>query len=123
MSSAMFYTGSAVIFFWGIGHLIPTPGIVRDFGPLSKDNQRIITMEWIAEGLTLCFIGMLVFAAAFTTGPASQTTVFIGRASAGLLLALAILSVFTGARTSILPMRICPFIKTLVAVLFIIPTL
>jgi len=122
MEVILFYTGSAVIFFWGVGHLIPTPGIIRGFGPLSEDNRRIITMEWLAEGMTLCFIGVLVFAAVVMTGPASQTVTFVGRACAGMLLAMAALSAFTGARTSILPMRLCPFIKSLVAVLFLIAT-
>ncbi len=69
MAGFLFYTGSAVIFLWGVGHLIPTPGIVKGFGPLSEDNRRIITMEWIAEGMTLCFIGVLVFVSVMTTGP------------------------------------------------------
>jgi hypothetical protein len=112
-----------VIFAWGVGHLIPTPGIVKGFGSLTEDNRRIITMEWIAEGLTLCFIGLLVFTALITAGPDSQTVVFVGRACAWMLLAMAVLSAFTGARTSVLPMRLCPFIKAVVAVSFLIGTL
>jgi len=123
MEVILFYTGSAVIFFWGVGHIIPTPGIIRGFGPLSEDNRHIITMEWLAEGMTLCFIGALVFASVVTTGPDSQTTLFVGRACAGMLLALAVLSAFTGARTSILPIRLCPVIKSLVAVLFLVAAL
>ena len=118
----MLYVGAAVIFAWGVGHLMPTPGIVKGFGSISADNRRIITMEWIAEGLTLCFIGLLVLAAVVTAGPGSQTVVFVGRSCAAMLLVMAVLSGFTGARTSILPMRLCPFIKTLVAVLFLIGT-
>jgi predicted RND superfamily exporter protein len=122
MSTIMLYTGSVVIFAWGIGHLIPTLSIVRGFGPLSEDNRHIITMEWIAEGVTLCFIGVLVFASAMISGTTSQTTIFIGRSCAGMLLVLAVLSTLTGARTSILPMRICPLIKTLVAISFFMAT-
>ena len=77
-------------------------------------------MEWIAEGMTLCFIGLLVFTAVIKTGADSQTSIFVGRASALMLLAMAVLSAFTGARTSILPMRLCPVVKTVVAVLFIL---
>ncbi len=54
------YAGSGIIFLWGVGHIIPTRSVVRDFGEISKDNRLIITMEWIAEGMTLCFIGILV---------------------------------------------------------------
>ena len=123
MSFVLFYAGSVVIFLWGIGHLIPTPGIIRNFGPLTEDNHRIITMEWIAEGMTLCFIGVLVFASVVMTGPTSTTTVFVGRAGAGMLIAMAILSALTGARTSILPMRLCPYVKTVVALAFLFATL
>ena len=123
MKAVMLYAGASVILLWGVGHLIPTPGIVKGFGSLSVDNRRIITMEWIAEGLTLCFIGLLVFGAVVTTGSGSQTVIFVGRSCAGMLLVMAFLSAFTGARTSILPMRLCPFIKTLVAVSFLFATL
>lgn len=54
MTNAMLiYTGSAVIILWGIAHLIPTKAVVNGFEPVSEDNRRIITMEWMAEGLTL----------------------------------------------------------------------
>lgn len=123
MTGIMLYAGAAVIFTWGVGHLIPTISIVKGFGSLSDDNRQIITMEWIAEGMTLCFIGLLVFAALITAGPASQAVIFVGRSCAVMLLAMAALSAVTGARTSILPMRLCPLIKTLVAVTFLIGTL
>ena len=123
MESLLFYSGSVLIILWGIGHLVPTSGIVRDFGPLSDDNRRIITMEWIAEGMTLCFLGVLVLTSVVTTGPGSPTSIFIGWASAGMLLAMAVLSGFTGARTSIIPMRLCPLVKTMVGALFIAATL
>jgi hypothetical protein len=123
MDTVLLFTGSIGIFAWGVAHIIPTPAIVRGFGPLSPDNRRIITMEWVAEGLALCFIGVLVFTAAARFGSDSQTAVFVGRFGAGMLLAMALLSALTGARTSILPMRLCPFVKSLAAVLFLIATL
>jgi hypothetical protein len=54
------YLGSIIILFWGIAHIIPTKSVVNGFIKISEDNKRIISMEWIAEGLTLCFIGVLV---------------------------------------------------------------
>jgi hypothetical protein len=33
---------------------------------------------------------------------------------------MTIISLFTGARTAIIPMKICPIIKTIVAILFIL---
>jgi len=119
MTAILLYTGAAVIFLWGAGHLYATRDVVRGFGPLSGDNRRIITMEWIAEGMILCFIGVQVFTVLTMAGPNSWAAVLVGRTCAGLLIALAVLSAFTGARTSILPMRICPVVKTVVAVLFL----
>jgi hypothetical protein len=114
--------GSGAIFLWGVGHLIPTPNIVAGFGELSPDNRRILTMEWLAEGLTLCFLGVLVALAAWVLGPEEAATRLVARASAAMLFVMAILSAFTGARTSILPMKLCPFVKSAVGITFIVAT-
>ena len=123
MSLALVYAGSCVIFLWGVGHLVPTKNIVSGFGNLSEDNRRIIAMEWVAEGMTLCFIGLLTAVTAATAGPGSLAITVVGRSCALMLLAMAALSAFTGARTSILPMRLCPVVKSSVAVLFLVGTL
>jgi hypothetical protein len=120
MSEVLLYAGSAVILLWGIGHLIPTTSIVSDFGSISEDNKRIITMEWIAEGLTLSFVGALVFIVTLTGGPQESVSRVVYGMSASMLLVLAAVSSFTGARTSILPMKLCPVVKTIVAILFIL---
>ena len=111
----LLYSGAGIIFIWGIAHLIPTKSVVAGFGELSKDNRSIITMEWIAEGLTLCFIGVLVFFTALVgeAGSVSAGVVYI--TSAVMLLILAVLSFFTGARIAIVPMKICPWVKILTA--------
>jgi hypothetical protein len=31
---------------WGVAHLLPTKNVVKGFGDISLDNQRVITMEW-----------------------------------------------------------------------------
>lgn len=116
----LLYIGSILIIVWGIGHIVPTKNVVNGFGDLSEDNRRIITMEWIAEGLTLIFIGMLALFITYFGGSGDQLSVYIYGLSASMLLALAVLSAFTGARTSILPMKMCPFVKTSVAVLFVL---
>lgn len=123
MSAVLLYGGATIIFLWGVGHLVPTRNIVSGFGAIDADNSRIITMEWLAEGLTLCFLGVVVSMFALVSGPQSPATHLLARASAGMLIALAILSLFTGARTSILPMKLCPLIKTVVATLFVLATL
>lgn len=114
----MLYTGSAVITLWGIAHMVPTKSIVMGFGAISTQNRRIITMEWVGEGLTLCFVGLLVLSITILTGPEILAAKIIYRAAALMLVVLAALSTATGARTSIVPMKICPFVKTGCAILF-----
>jgi hypothetical protein len=77
-------------------------------------------MEWIAEGLTLCFIGVLAGLITATVGIGQFATVLVLRACAVMLVILAILSAFTGARTSVLPMKLCPYVKTVVAGMFVV---
>jgi len=118
MSYGMVCIGSVVIFLWGIGHLIPTKSVVAGFGALSLDNKRIITMEWIAEGLTLCFLGLLVLLVTLYAGPRNLVSVIVYRATACMLVVMAGLTFMTGAKTSITPIKICPLVKSIVAILF-----
>lgn len=120
MSNILLYIGSAIIILWGIGHIIPTKSIVAGFGAISQDNKRIITMEWIAEGLTLCFVGLLVLIVTVFGGQQNPATVIVYRMAALMLIVLAGLSLMTGAKTSIVPIKICPIVKTVVAILFVL---
>ena len=120
MGLILLYVGSIIITLWGIAHIFPTKGVVEGFGELSPDNKKIITMEWIAEGLTLIFIGALVLLITIFYDPANCVSVFVILASAVMLVTLAILSFFTGFQTSIIPVKICPFVKIGVAILFLL---
>jgi hypothetical protein len=114
----LLYIGSAVITLWGIAHIVPTKSVVSGFGPISQDNKRIITMEWIAEGLTLCFIGLLVLLVTIWGEGRNQTSAIVYMTSAVMLVIMAALTSVTGARTSIVPIKICPFVKVAAAILF-----
>ena len=120
MQVLLFYFGAGIIFLWGIGHLIPTRNIVSGFGDLSLDNKRIITMEWLAEGLTLCFLGVLVVVSVFAFGADHAATHLVARACAIMLFLLAGISIFTGARTAVLPMKLCPYMKSAVGIIYIV---
>jgi hypothetical protein len=120
MNEILLYIGSSIIIIWGIAHIIATIPIVKGFGPISEDNKKIITMEAIAEGLTLCFLGALVLLVTIVGGYEDQVSRAVIWASAIMLLIMAILTAMTGARTPVLPYKICPVIKTVVAVLFIL---
>ncbi len=116
----LLYAGSALITVWGIAHIVPTKSVVNGFGAISQENKRIITMEWIAEGLTLCFIGLLVLFVTISKEPQNQVSNIVYWASAAMLLVMAVLTSLTGARTSIVPIKICPAVKIVVAILFVL---
>ena len=120
MASIVLYAGSIAITVWGIAHIIPTKSVTSGFGAISQDNLRIITMEWIAEGLTLCFIGALTLFLTLSGGPQSAIITNVYRICAIMLIVMAVLSLFTGARTSIVFFKVCPVVKTTVAVLFLV---
>lgn len=123
VQAVLLYVGSAVIFLWGLGHLMPTRNVVADFGEISADNKKIITMEWVIEGLTLCFLGVLVAVTASVLGSGDTATHLVARLAAAMLVVLAVVSAFTGARTSVVPMKLCPLVKTAVATAFLISTI
>lgn len=122
LNVVLLYLGSVIIVIWGIAHLVPTRSIVNGFGKISRDSRLIITMDWIAEGLTLCFIGLLIFFVTLFAGHANIGSRIVFRLCFGMLVVLSVLSFFTGARTSVVPMKICPFVKLLVAA-FLVPSL
>jgi hypothetical protein len=120
VNDILLYIGSAVLIVWGIAHIIPTKNVVNGFGEISQDNKRIITMEWVAEGLALCFIGLLVLFVTILGDSENDASLIVYRASAGMLIVMAAWTALTGARTPIIPIKLCPFVKTIVAVLFIV---
>ena len=119
MDLVLLYLGSGLTVIWGVAHIFPTKSVVQGFGEISIDNKRIITMEWITEGLALIFIGVLVAAVTvIDSSTAVSTTVYL--ISAIMLLVMALLSLFTGFKVRFLPFKLCPFIFTASAVLILI---
>ena len=112
----LLYIGSGLTVIWGIAHLFPTKSVVQGFGDISTDNKRIITMEWIIEGIALIFIGVLVGAVTAVDATNRVSTVVYSISICGLLV-LALVSLFTGFRISFLPFRLCPLIFAASAVL------
>jgi len=119
-SKTLLYIGSIVIILWGISHIAPTKSVVEGFGAITEDNRLIITMEWVAEGLTLCFIGALVLYVTLRADPANPVSIVVYRAAALMLLVMAVWTGVTGARTSVIPIKICPIVKSVVAILFVV---
>lgn len=115
----LLFIGSALTVLWGIAHLFPTGSVVKGFGSISTDNMNIITMEWIVEGVTLIFIGILV-AIVTIINPQNRVSTAVYFLSSFGLLVLALVSLFTGFKVKFLPFRLCPFIFTASAVLILI---
>lgn len=123
LRNLLIYAGSIIIVLWGIAHILPTKSVVKGFGPISKENKRIITMEWISEGLSLCFIGILVLIIVIIAGSGNSVSIIVYRISAITLFIMALLTAFTGARTSVIVIRFCPVVKIAVAVMLYLGTM
>jgi hypothetical protein len=109
MEHLSLYVAAALTALWGIAHLFATRGVVSGFGDLSADNRRIITMEWIVEGVAL--ISIAAFVAVVTAiQPESLVAAGVYAVAIATLILLAVVSVFTGFRIAFLPFRLCPFI-------------
>ncbi len=120
LQTTLLYAGSALAAFWGVMHIVKTGPAVAGFEPLSCDNRRILTMEWILEGVTLCFIAVLVTVVTWFAGARDPVAILVYRGSALLLLVMAAVSLFTGFRTSQLPYKLCPPIFATCALLFLL---
>ncbi len=105
----LIYVGSALPVLWGVAHLFPTKSVIRGFGEISADNRNIVAMEWITEGVALIFLGALA-ATVTAVDPSAAASGYVYLASAGCLVVLAAVSLFTGFKISFLPFKLCPAI-------------
>jgi hypothetical protein len=112
--------GAVVVAFWGIAHIFPTKGVVRNFGDISRDNKLIITMEWVVEGINLAFVGFLVILVTIVAGADDNVSRLVYWSVAGLLVVMAVWHSLTGARTKAIPMKLCPVIFGSSAVLLVL---
>ena len=119
----LLYIGSLIAILWGMAHIVPTSIVVANFGDISDDNRRIITMEWIGSGLTLIFTGLLMLVMTVYGYADTPAAIVAYRMAALLLIARAILVSFTGARTPVKEMKLCPLIEAAAAILIFIGTL
>ena len=119
LKQVLLYSGSAFTLFWGVAHLFPTRSVVSGFGEISVDNKRIITMEWIIEGIALIFIGSIV-AIVTAIDYTSSISLVIYLSSVVVLIVLAFVSFLTGFKISFLPFKLCPVIFITSAVLILL---
>ena len=108
MSAAFAYVAAGIITFWGVAHALPTTRVVHGFDDTSRDNRLVITQEWIAEAMTMWFIAAVVVITTAMGGSHKNVTDWVYRASAIMLLTVALLTTVTGARTAVVFFKICP---------------
>jgi hypothetical protein len=118
-ASVLLYLAAFLTTAWGVAHLFPTRNVVKGVGNISLDNRRVITMEWINEGATLIFIGVLTGAVTLVD-PTSLVARTVYWLAIVMLNALSIISLFTGFKVNFLPYRLCPIIFTGSSVLILI---
>jgi hypothetical protein len=113
------YVAAALVAGWGIAHAIPTTRVVAWFGPTTVDTRRVFTQEWLAESFTMWGMAALVVAVTLAE-PQTQVTGIVYRVVAGLLVALAILTALTGARTPKVWFKVCPVLLASSAALLLV---
>ena len=115
----LLYIGAVFPVFWGVAHLFPTRSVVEGFGEISLDNRRIITMEWIIEGASLVFIGVVVGSVTYIDHThVLAVTVYV--ISFIMLNTLSIISLFTGFKVDFIPYKLCPLIFTTASILILL---
>ncbi len=122
VNQILLYLGACFTCAWGIAHLFATKSVVQGFGEISPDNKRIITMEWIVEGVSLIFIGVFVAAVTMVDYGSAVSKVIYGLCFVELN-ALSIVSLFTGFRVNFLPFKLCPVIFTGSSILILLGSL
>jgi hypothetical protein len=116
------YVAAALIGVWGIAHAVPTKRVVAGFAPITTDNRRVLTQEWLAESFTMWAMAALVVVVTITAGD-TRVTAIVYRVVAGLLLALAALTALTGARTPVVWFKVCPVLLAVSAALLLVASI
>jgi hypothetical protein len=120
LNMILLYLGAALLVLWGIAHIIPTRNVVAGFGALSEDNRINITMEWVAEGLALAFVGVLVALVTLVGGADDPVTRVVVGAVVGFCIVMGGWTFIVGRHSTILPIRLCPLVLTAAAMLLVL---
>jgi hypothetical protein len=120
VSEILTYAAAAIVGAWGVAHLVPTRAVVAGFGDLTPTNRQVLTMEWVAEGLTLIFVGALAATVGAVGSPDAPLAVAVKALAAGMLVAMALLTALTGARSGVVFFKACPAVKGMAALLLVL---
>ena len=123
LANVLLYLGAAILFVWGVAHIVPTRNVVAGFGPLSEDNRINITMEWVAEGLALAFVGLLAALVTSVGGADDPVRRVVVWAIVAFCVLMGAWTFIAGRRSTILPIRLCPLVLAVAAVLLLLGNL
>jgi hypothetical protein len=119
MNAVLAYLSAALIAAWGTAHAIPTRQVLAGFSPITPDNRRIVQQEWLAEAITMWGLAAVIIAATAAGGTNADVRAWVYRAASALLIALAALTAFTGARTPVIWFKICPVLLSITAAMLL----
>jgi hypothetical protein len=110
MRKLLVYIGGILTIIWGISHIFPTHNIVKGFGNISADNINIVKMEWLNEGFSLMFLGLLVVIITLISETGNKVARVVYLLTFIMLTAMSVLSLFTGFKIDFIPFKLCPLI-------------
>ena len=119
MPETLAYIAAGIVFLWGVSHIIPTKHVVAGFGDISSDNRHIITMEWVAEGLSFMFVAALIVAVTWSGKTPEAAEDLVYRVTAGFLITIGAWTAMTGARTKVIWFKMCPVVMSVASGLLI----
>ena len=110
MHEVWIYGGAILVGLWGVAHLVNTPLVILTLHPATVDDRRVITMEWINEGVTLVFLAAIATAVTMIGDTHVTRSVLWGVVL--MLNVMSAVSLATGFRVKFIAYRLCPAIFT-----------
>ncbi len=123
MAIPLAYVAAVLVALWGVAHAIPTRQVLMSFKPITQDNRRIVLQEWLAEAFTMWGLAGIIVSVTIVSGAGSHASQWVYRVVAALLVALAVLTGLTGARTPVIWFKVCPVLLTFSAGLLLVASL
>jgi len=119
MATSLAVTAAVVVALWGVAHVAPTGRVLAGFEPIGADNRRIITQEWLAEAFTMWGLAATVLAVTAVGAAGTSAGRAVYGVAAALLVALAVLTALTGARTAVPWFKVCTGVYVVCAALLV----
>ena len=113
MADTFALIAAGIVFLWGVSHIVPTKQVVAGFGNITQDNRRIITMEWVAEGLSFVFVAALIVAVTWSSSTPEAAEDLVFRVSSAFLITIGAWTAMTGARTGVMWFKACPVVMSI----------